>query len=375
MTRIASRLRGGATAHRGRAPAGRRVALRRSRGRRRLDARRAARPHRLREPRSPPTRARSGRRTRRWPLPTTRRASLPAVVTSQLASVNAGSGSSFTTNGWTATRSPSARRLASALPRIGADAELLDLDLLSNVQTGPTDPGLTDEVWLGPRAPRDAVARLRAAGLNPTTVERSATVFTQLQRSGPALADDFLLVATLAALLVAAASTLGSLGATTRERATELTSLEVAGVPRPTLVASLGLESGDPSAHRLMRGRRRDHRRAAGDPLAARAHLEHARPAALHLPGGPIAVVAVVVLLLVAARGRRRRGDPRPPHDPDPAAHRPRRCRRLTRSSRTGARAPRSCARASCTSTRARTRRSWRCATSSCTSAPARCSP
>jgi hypothetical protein len=46
-------------------------------------------------------------------------------------------------------------------------------------------------------------------------------------------------VATAAALLVAAASTLGALGSTTRQRATELTALEVAGVRRRTLVGAL----------------------------------------------------------------------------------------------------------------------------------------
>jgi hypothetical protein len=227
---------------------------------------------------------------------------LPAVVTSQLASVNVGSGSSFTSNGLDG-NSINVRPavIATALPRIGADAELLDLDLLSNVQTGPTDPGLTDEVWLGPRAPADAVAKLRAAGLDPTTVERSATVFTQLQRSGPALADDFLLVATLAALLVAAASTLGSLGATTRERATELTSLEVAGVPRPTLIAALGLESAILLLTALCGV-------GAGIIAALMAipslpELTSSSLAPLHygLPVAAIAVVAVVVILLVAA--------------------------------------------------------------------------
>ncbi len=227
---------------------------------------------------------------------------LPAVVTSQLASVNVGSGSSFTSNGLDG-NSIDVRPavLATALPRIGADAELLDLDLLSNVQTGPTDPGLTDEVWLGPYAPANTVARLRAAGLDPTTVDRSATVFTQLQRSGPALADDFLLVATLAALLVAAASTLGSLGATTRERATELTSLEVAGVPRPTLVAALGLESAILLLTALCGV-------GAGVLAALMAipslpELTSSSLAPLHygLPVAAIAVVAVAVILLVAA--------------------------------------------------------------------------
>jgi putative ABC transport system permease protein len=132
---------------------------------------------------------------------------------------------------------------ASALPRIGADGVMVDLTLLSRAQVQPTSALVTDEVWLGPHAPFRAVDRLRAAGLRITGDARSSTVFDRLQGTGPALADDFLLVATIAALLVAMASTLGALGATTRERATELASLEVAGVSRPTLVYSLGLEA------------------------------------------------------------------------------------------------------------------------------------
>jgi putative ABC transport system permease protein len=167
---------------------------------------------------------------------------LPAVITSELARFNVGA--ALTTDGLDG-NVVSVRRsvTASALPRLGADAAMVDLSLLSRVQVAATDPEAVDQVWLGPRAPSDALARLRAAGLRPTSVGRASTVLSALQRSGPALADDFLLVATLAALLIAAASTLGALGATTRERATELTSLEVAGVPRPALARSLALET------------------------------------------------------------------------------------------------------------------------------------
>jgi hypothetical protein len=228
-------------------------------------------------------------------------ATLPAVVTRELASVNAASGSSFSTSGLdgnSITVHPVA--FASALPRLGADAALLDLDLLSNTQTAPTDPGLTDEVWLGPRAPRDAVSRLRAAGLSPTTIERSSTVFNRLQHSGPALADDFLLVATLAALLVAAVSTLSSFGATTRERATELTSLEVAGVPRSTLVASLVIESAILVLTALCGAGAGVIAALLAIPALPELTSRTLAPLRYTLPGSTIAAVAVAVLLLVA---------------------------------------------------------------------------
>jgi ABC-type antimicrobial peptide transport system permease subunit len=103
---------------------------------------------------------------------------------------------------------------------------------------------VSDQVWLGAAAPPDALARLRAAGLQVDSVQTAAGVLRQMQRSGPALADDFLLVATIVALIAAAASTLAFLGATTRQRATELAALEVNGIRRPVLVRSFAVESG-----------------------------------------------------------------------------------------------------------------------------------
>jgi putative ABC transport system permease protein len=169
---------------------------------------------------------------------------LPGVATTELENLNLQGSGPINTDGLDGS-SVGVRPVASAsaLPRIGADGMLVDLTLLSRAQVHPTSPFVAEEVWLGPHAPGTAVARLRAAGLTITGVARSSTIFNRLQGSGPALADDFLLVATIAALLVAMASTLGALGATTRERATELASLEVAGVPRTTLVLSLGLEA------------------------------------------------------------------------------------------------------------------------------------
>jgi hypothetical protein len=189
---------------------------------------------------------------------------------------------------------------SSALPRVGADGVMADLDLLSRAQVRPAIPGASDQVWLGPAAPADALRRLRAAGLDPVSDSRAATVFGRLQKTAPAVADDFLLFATIAALLVAAASTLGALGATTRERATELASLEVAGVPRRTLARSLGLEFVILALSALCGA-------AAGVLAAAMAvpslpSLPVAGLAPLHygLPGTLLTVVTAVVIAAVA---------------------------------------------------------------------------
>jgi putative ABC transport system permease protein len=132
---------------------------------------------------------------------------------------------------------------ATALPRLGPAGEMVDLTLLERAQTGPTSGQVTDEVWLSSGAPADTESRLRAAGLTIDGVQRTGQVIRQGAHSGPALAYTFLLLATIVALLAAAVSTFGVLAAGSRQRATELISLEVAGVPRRLLVRSLALEA------------------------------------------------------------------------------------------------------------------------------------
>jgi putative ABC transport system permease protein len=226
---------------------------------------------------------------------------LPAVVTSEQAALNGDSGAPVPAQGLdgnTIDVRPIGR--ASALPRVGADAAMVDLALLSRVQTAPTSPDTTDEVWLGRDAPSDALARFRAAGLKPTVVQRSSTEFAALQRSAPALADDFLLVATVAALLAAAASTLGALGATTRQRATELMSLEVAGVPRRALVRSLGIETGILLLTALSGAVVGTVAAAIASPSLPELSATTFAPVHHDLPVAVIAVVVVIVLAAVA---------------------------------------------------------------------------
>jgi hypothetical protein len=172
---------------------------------------------------------------------------IPGIATGELESINGASltGGSVPNQGLdgsTLTIRPVAT--ASAIPRLGSDAVLVDLRVLRRVQLNPTVSQAGDEVWLGPSAPSDAIARLQQAGLTVDQVQRASVVFSGLQHSGPALADDFLLLATIAALLAAAASTLGALGATIRQRATELTALEVGGVRRLVLGRALAIETG-----------------------------------------------------------------------------------------------------------------------------------
>jgi putative ABC transport system permease protein len=192
---------------------------------------------------------------------------------------------------------------ASALPRVGADAVMVDLGLLQRFQVSPSIPAATDQVWLGPSAPADALARLEAAGLRVESVQRASALLSRMQRSGQALADDFLLVATVAALLVAAASTLGALGGTLRQRATEFTSLRVAGVKRGTLARCLALETGVLALTALFG--------AAAGVVAALLALPSlpelasapAIPLDYGLPGALVATVSAAVIVVVILAG------------------------------------------------------------------------
>jgi putative ABC transport system permease protein len=226
---------------------------------------------------------------------------LPAAVTSEIEEINGIAGVRIAGLDGN-TLAVDSTVTATALPRVGANAAMVDLDLLSRSQVGPTIPDTADQVWLGPAAPSDAIARLQAAGLRIDRIETASAVLHQLDQSAPALADDFLLVATIVALLAAAASTLGALGANTRQRATELTALELTGVPRSVLARSLAWESAVLALTALFG--------VAGGVLAAIMAIpslpelgtQALIPLQYGLPGGLVAAVsaAVVAVILLA---------------------------------------------------------------------------
>jgi putative ABC transport system permease protein len=172
---------------------------------------------------------------------------VPAVTGSFAASLAVGSGQHGALpvqglDGYNITVHPAVA--AASLPRIGPSGVIVDLGALERAQAGPTFPYTSEEVWLGPGAPVDAVSRLRAAGLHIEGVERSSTLTHQAEHTGPALAYDFMLLATLVTLLVAAVGTFSVLAAGGRGRAAEMSALEVTGVRRGILARSLAIEAG-----------------------------------------------------------------------------------------------------------------------------------
>jgi putative ABC transport system permease protein len=199
--------------------------------------------------------------------------------------------------------------VAASLPRIGPGGAIVDLGTLERAQTGPTFPETSEEVWLGPQAPADAVSRLRVAGLHIDQVQRSSTLISQAEHSGPALAYDFMLLATLVALLVAAVGTFSVLAAGSRQRATEMVAMEVTGVRRTILARSLAIEAGILALTALFGV-------AAGAGSAAivlpslpqlaaptDAPLSYALPVSLLLAASAGAVLVVTIATALAARG------------------------------------------------------------------------
>jgi hypothetical protein len=125
------------------------------------------------------------------------------------------------------------------LPRVGGFGGMVDLEYAERAAGtyGSLDGA---EVWLGPAAPADAVAKLKAAGLPVTAVHDVATAEARLASQGPALALWFHLIAAVFGIVLA----LGGVGLVAavdrRRRADDLRSLRWQGLaPRFVRRASL----------------------------------------------------------------------------------------------------------------------------------------
>jgi hypothetical protein len=98
------------------------------------------------------------------------------------------------------------------------------------------------QVWLANDAPADALARLRAAGLEPGAARTEAGRVRQLSRQAPALALLLLLGCAVAGAVLAAGGTAVSISAAGRRRSYELAALRAVGAPRGALLRAGVLE-------------------------------------------------------------------------------------------------------------------------------------
>lgn len=122
----------------------------------------------------------------------------------------------------------------SVLPEVKDAGNLIDLDYLTAALPHFGDYS-TWQVWLGSKAPKDAVARLEKAGVE---VQQTATIKArrdQLDRSGPSLGLLLFTFAAGAGALLAPAATAIAIFVTGRRRSFELAALMAVGVKRRTL--------------------------------------------------------------------------------------------------------------------------------------------
>ena len=101
-------------------------------------------------------------------------------------------------------------------------------------------PGFDGEaswsIWLGPKAPPDALARLRAAGLALDPPQTGDQRRAELARQGPALALRLLVICAIIGSILAVGGTAIAIASTGRRRSFELASLRALGIGRRVLL-------------------------------------------------------------------------------------------------------------------------------------------
>jgi hypothetical protein len=121
----------------------------------------------------------------------------------------------------------------STVPRIASGA-LVDLDLASRLEP-PRTERVRWQVWLGPAAPLDGVARLEDAGLVVVEVTSRAERRAELDAGEPARALLLLLGAGAAVLLVGGCAVATALASSVRRRRAEGAALQAMAVPARTV--------------------------------------------------------------------------------------------------------------------------------------------
>lgn len=133
------------------------------------------------------------------------------------------------------------KRTTAVLPSVLTGGLIVDLDAL-RTQVGSFTDEATWFVWIGKNAPSDAVARLRATGLQVQDVTQVKHRIALLARQGPALSLLLLLMCAITGAALAVAGTAISVSASSRRRSFELAALRAIGVRNPALIRSGMLE-------------------------------------------------------------------------------------------------------------------------------------
>jgi putative ABC transport system permease protein len=167
---------------------------------------------------------------------------LPAVVTPQVPSLNSNLGGSLSLVGLDgATLTGRAVGEVPALPRIGANASIVDLGLAERYLSGPF-ANTTEQVWLANDAPKDIVSRLGRNGITVVSVDSASEREALLLHSGVSLAYLLFLISAIASVALAVGATGFAAAAGARRRSSELAAMRILGIPASSLRHSLELE-------------------------------------------------------------------------------------------------------------------------------------
>lgn len=128
-------------------------------------------------------------------------------------------------------------RPLAVVPQQGRQASLVDLESVRRA-VPRFEEFASQQVWLGPQAPADTVARLRASGLQVVDVRSTADRRALLDRTAPALGLLLFAFAAGAAAVLAAGATAVALYLSGRRRSFELAAMLVVGAPRRSLLAA-----------------------------------------------------------------------------------------------------------------------------------------
>ena len=121
------------------------------------------------------------------------------------------------------------------LPSVQDAGLMVDLSAI-RAQLPGFDSEASWSIWLGPHAPADAIARLKAAGLVLDPPRAEHTRLAELGRQGPALALRLLLICAIVGAILAVGGTAIAIASTGRRRSFELASLRALGIGRRVLL-------------------------------------------------------------------------------------------------------------------------------------------
>jgi putative ABC transport system permease protein len=168
-------------------------------------------------------------------------AALPVIVTPDTASFSSGDGGPLVAGLDGASVSGHTVGVVPALPGVGGDAVLVDLQTAELFLSGPFTYS-SSEVWLSKGAPADIVQRLRRHGIVVTGRRTARAAQQALGHDGISLAYLLYLASSIAAGLLVVGATTFALLASARRREDELASLRAVGVDAASLRRALWIE-------------------------------------------------------------------------------------------------------------------------------------